>query len=81
MRYILHMIRMDQIEFGITNVPVTYLFVKDPFPPRLAQNALLHTFNRHISDGPEPGKLRSGPPCEMLWIRFGLGRSQLIPLC
>ena len=38
---ILYMIRMDQIGLGLANVPVTYLFVKDPFPPRLAQNALL----------------------------------------
>jgi hypothetical protein len=36
MRYILHTIRMDQSE-RTAGVPVTYLFVKDPFPPSLAQ--------------------------------------------
>jgi hypothetical protein len=52
---------MDQIELGITNVPVTYLFVKDPFPPRLAQNALLIpsiatflTGQNLVNSGPDP---------------------------
>jgi hypothetical protein len=41
MCYILYTIRMGQSERTIAGILVTCLFVKDPFPPSLASNALL----------------------------------------
>jgi hypothetical protein len=78
---ILHMIRMDQIGLGIADVPVTYLFVKDPFPPRSAQNALLVpsittflTVQNLVNSGQAP--LRNAS--DQIWIRAVTADSTLV---